>query len=280
MSDIYKQSYDRLGITIFFACVIHALVIFFFSFISLQMPKKIATNKIEVTIAKRPSRTTPKEFDYIAQADQNGGGEKEKKEKPTDDNTALSPDVGQEEAPLRSAPEESIEEIKKNEIISSQSEDQKKTQKPEQDSEQIEAQPPAELNFEKMDIAQIEALNNNKKKQYAKKNKNKTIDPSTKKKVEAGYYKKWIDNIENFANNNFKNEQFRDKLRGKVDIQTTLLPDGRILLIEVVKSSGNSLLDETIIRYIKNAAPYEPFPEELKELKTITIHRGFNFTDE
>lgn len=279
MSDIYKQSYDRLGITIFFACVIHALVIFFFSFISLQMPKKIATDKIEVTIAKRPSRTTPKEFDYIAQADQEGGGEKEKKEKPTDDNTALSPDVGQEEAPLRSAPEESIEEIKKNEIISSQSEDQKKTQKPEQDSEQIEAQPPAEINFKMMDIAQLEALNNNQKKQYAKKAKSKTIDPSTKKKVEARYIGMWSEKMQTFADNNFKINPYADKLRGSVIIETSILPNGNVFLIDVIKPSGNSMLDDTMIGYIKNAAPYEKFPDELKDFELIKIQRQFNFKD-
>ncbi len=279
MSDIYKQSYDRLGITIFFACVIHALVIFFFSFISLQMPKKTATDKIEVTIAKRPSRTTPKEFDYIAQADQNGGGEKEKKEKPTDDNTALSPDVGQEEAPLRSAPEESIEEIKKNEIISSQSEDQKKTQKPEQDSEQVEAQPPAEINFKMMDIAQLEALNNNQKKQYAKKAKSKTIDPSTKKKVEARYIGMWSEKMQTFADNNFKINPYADKLRGSVVIETSILPNGNVFLIQVIKPSGNSMLDDTMISYIKNAAPYEKFPEELKNFELIKIQRQFNFKD-
>ena len=281
MSDIYKQSYDRLGITIFFACIIHALVIFFFSFISLQMPKKTETDKIEVTIAKRPSRTSPKEFDYIAQEDQEGSGEGEEKEKPTDDNTALSPDVGQEEAPLRSAPEESVEQLKEDDLITSEANDLKKSQKPEEASEQVQEQAPAELNFEKMDIAQLEALNNNQKKQYAKKlkNKTKTINPATKKKVEAQYIGSWSQRMETFANNNLPNEKYAHKMRGTVQVATTILPNGNVLLIEVVKPSGNSIFDDTIVRYIKNAAPYDEFPDELIDFKLIRIERVFRFKD-
>ena len=281
MSDIYKQSYDRLGITIFFACIIHALVIFFFSFISLQMPKKTETDKIEVTIAKRPSQTVPKDFDYIAQENQEGGGEKEDGGKPTDDNTALSPDVGQEEAPLRSAPEEAVEQLKKDDLITSQSEDMKKAQNPEQESEQVDEQPPAELNFEKMDIAQLEAVNNNQKKQYAKKlkNKTKTINPATKKKVEAQYIGNWSQKMETFANNNLHNEKYAHMMHGSVQVATTILPNGNVLLIDIIESSGNSILNNTIVRYIKNAAPYDEFPEELKDFKLIRIERVFRFRD-
>ena len=41
--------------------------------------------------------------------------------------------------------------------------------------------------------------------------------------------------------------------------------DGTIHNIEVLSSSGHTVLDEAAIRIVRMAAPFEPFPPELRE---------------
>jgi protein TonB len=49
--------------------------------------------------------------------------------------------------------------------------------------------------------------------------------------------------------------------------------------VEVTKSSGQRILDAAAVRIVKLAAPYAPFPEDIrKETDILSIVRTWNFT--
>ena len=52
---------------------------------------------------------------------------------------------------------------------------------------------------------------------------------------------------------------------GRVKISFTLFPSGKISNPEIVKSSGESKLDNLAVLAIKNAVPLPPFPKEIRE---------------
>ncbi len=52
---------------------------------------------------------------------------------------------------------------------------------------------------------------------------------------------------------------------GMVQVSFTIFPKGNIAMPQIVKSSGESKLDNLAIRAVKNAVPLPPFPKEFKE---------------
>ena len=63
-------------------------------------------------------------------------------------------------------------------------------------------------------------------------------------------------------------EHWKDPLgggNGMVHVSFTIFPKGNIAMPKIVKSSGESKLDNLAIRAVKNAVPLPPFPKEFKE---------------
>jgi protein TonB len=71
------------------------------------------------------------------------------------------------------------------------------------------------------------------------------------------------------ARNNFQPARFTASM--------TLDPMGRIVVIMVEESSGNSVLDHAAMEALRGAAPYEPFPENLKDLDQMTFRLHFDY---
>ena len=80
------------------------------------------------------------------------------------------------------------------------------------------------------------------------------------------------------GNLNYPDEARRRKLYGNLILQVSLKADGTIEEIKVRKSSGHKLLDDAAIRIVRLAAPYAPFPEEIrKETDVLDIVRTWQF---
>ena len=58
----------------------------------------------------------------------------------------------------------------------------------------------------------------------------------------------------------------------------TVLPNGSVLKIDLLKTSGHVLLDQSAMRIVRMAAPYPPFPDELaREVDHLEIIRTWRF---
>ena len=57
-----------------------------------------------------------------------------------------------------------------------------------------------------------------------------------------------------------------------------LLPDGTIKEVRILKSSGTKLLDDSAVRIVRLAAPFAPFPDDLRrEVDVLQIIRTWKF---
>jgi periplasmic protein TonB len=66
------------------------------------------------------------------------------------------------------------------------------------------------------------------------------------------------------------------KLAAKVDLAIT--PDGSLEAVRIVQSSGNSEFDRAVVRIAYAAAPFLPFPEEIrKEIDILHIVRTWRY---
>lgn len=112
----------------------------------------------------------------------------------------------------------------------------------------------------------MQAKLSQQKQQYAKRPRIKTITSvATRASVDAEYLSVWQEKVELIGNLNYPPEARKQKLYGRLRLLVSLLPDGSVHNIDVLESSGQRVLDDAAIRIVRLAAPFAPFPPELKK---------------
>ena len=75
------ESADRLGFTLFIAIAAHAIVVLGVTFAPHERARELIST-LDIVLVQRESEEQPDEADYLAQANQDGGGESEEAERP------------------------------------------------------------------------------------------------------------------------------------------------------------------------------------------------------
>jgi TonB family protein len=65
-------------------------------------------------------------------------------------------------------------------------------------------------------------------------------------------------------------------LQGKLAIRFSIVRDGQLTRLELLRSSGHSLLDEQALKAVRGAAPYFPLPEKL-QIARLHINATFEY---
>ena len=106
----------------------------------------------------------------------------------------------------------------------------------------------------------------------------KFISSRTREHKYASYMEAWRSRVEEVGNTNYPEEATRRRLSGNLVLDVAIRSDGSIQGIDVVRSSGQKILDDAAIRIVMMAAPFDEFPEEiLKEADVIHITRTWQF---
>ena len=68
-------------------------------------------------------------------------------------------------------------------------------------------------------------------------------------------------------------------MSGKLLLDVALNPDGTVRNISILKSSRHPVIDEAAMRIVNLAAPFPPFPPEIrKEADVLHITRTWEFS--
>ncbi|MBV2090131.1 MAG: energy transducer TonB, partial [Candidatus Thiodiazotropha sp. (ex Ctena orbiculata)] len=134
------------------------------------------------------------------------------------------------------------------------------------------------LNSKNMEIARLTAELERKSEAYAKLPKRKAISASTKEYKYASYLDAWRRKVERIGNLNYPDQAKRDRLYGNLVLHVAVKADGSVDQIRVLHSSGHKILDDSAIRIVRLAAPFSPFPNEIrKETDILDITRTWQF---
>jgi protein TonB len=280
------SAFDRFGLTLFLAAAWHAVVILGVSFSvdpSSKLPPPERTLEIMV-VQNRTEQKKPDRADFLAQASQEGGGEEQdivrpKTETPLPSNKPAQRPVGEKRPASSPNPPQTPP---KRKVISTTQEakntvtTEKKKRPPKPKKKKLStAQILASTNKE---IARLTAELDRKTQAYAKRPRRKHISASTREYKYANYLDAWKRKVERFGNLNYPEEAKKRRLYGNLMLHVALKPDGTIHSVQVRKSSGHKLLDDAAIRIVKLAAPYAPFPKEIREETDILdITRTWQF---
>ena len=261
---------DRLALTLFIATALHALVILGVSFDAFnQDPADQHTPTLDITVVKTRNTPPPEEYDYLAESSQDGAGNTEEKIRP-------------QEQMIEQAPPLAVSETKPTPTrVLTQDSSSQKTQKstdavPEQKAQQASA---AELINRSMEMLTLNQQISQSLQAYSKAPQSKFISARTKEFKYASYMRDWVAKVERVGELNYPDAARRQNLSGKLIVQVALYPDGSVREITIRKPSGHKTLDDAAVRIVKLAAPFAPFPDDIRaETDILYITRTWVFT--
>ena len=129
-----------------------------------------------------------------------------------------------------------------------------------------------------LEIAQLTARIGEQTSAYANRARRKAISASTREYKYASYLEAWRRKVEAIGNLNYPQEAKRRKLYGNLILHVAVRSDGTLERVRVLRSSGVDLLDEAAIRIVELAAPFAPFPPEIRaEADVLDITRTWQF---
>ncbi|MBT5718242.1 MAG: energy transducer TonB [Gammaproteobacteria bacterium] len=276
-----ELSRERFGFTVFLSACVHAIIILGVGFTYLE--ELNSEPALEITMAQYRSEFAPDEADFFAQENQIGSGALDSAAAPsTPFKSDFNADMIQEVVPVPQA-QEIVNEIEVQDIavISSFQNEQKVQQQldelePEEDTLLSDQSTPDDLSLA---IASLQAQLDLQRQVYAKRPRKYTISSaSTKKSHDALYLDGWRRRIEAVGNINYPNEARIQRLYGNLRMLVALFPNGEVSEIQILQSSGHSVLDQAAVQIVNMAAPFDPFPEAMRaEADILEIIRTWRF---
>lgn len=276
---------DRLGLTLFLALIAHAVAILGISFtvdkLKRQSPGPLS---LEITLVHSASEKAPDDADYLAQSNQEGGGNVEDKVRATSPLPIPRPIaeqgdnvLNQEAASPRSQPKPRQQVMTTDRRSDFQAELNQPEPKPAD-----QALPNAEELLERSrEIARLSAEIAESQQSYSKMKKHKYISANTREYLYASYEESWRIKVERIGNLNYPDEAKRRGLYGTLLLDVAINADGSIHGIEVLRSSGQKAIDDGAIRIVRLAAPFSDFtPAMRKETDVLHIIRLWQFEDD
>ena len=97
----------------------------------------------------------------------------------------------------------------------------------------------------------------------------------------TAYEEAWQAKVEHIGNLNFP-EAARDQgLSGSLTVAVAIRPDGSLYSVQILKSSGNPIIDEGAIKIVRLSAPFAPLPQDLlSDIDILVITRSWRFDDQ
>lgn len=270
------QPRDRLGFTLFLAISLHTALILGVGVSSdLNLER---TPGIEVTLAVSNDPHAPKDADYIAATNQQGSGTLVSSSEPATRERTTFHDKDINEVERLDSPPPSAADEKSVSTLATTAPSEADVR---HDDQLLEQQPSTNLreqSYESLirDIASLEARLYEEEQNKARGPRTHLLtQASAKSAAEAAYLNTWREKVERIGNANFPDAGIFGDLR----LLVVLREDGTLADVRVISSSGHAELDAAAERIVRLAAPFQPFPVEMrKRYDQLEIIRTWKFS--
>lgn len=272
----------KLQTAFFISAAAHILLVLAIGF---AVPKIISSfktdNTLDVIIINESNNLENKDASIIAQADNIGGGDSEQ-EASTNIITKSNKEDDKEQFALKSKKLITVEDISEEFLTIKGEAEVKKPENTEPQKQQNQSQQEIDtleqIRLEKKRIAArfADSIND-----FQKRPKKEYFAPDTKRSASAAYQVELIEKINRVGNSNFPSEIRNKKISGTLIADLALNRNGTINAIKITNSSGNPLLDETAVRFIRLASPFKHLEDSMledKNTKIVHITRSYVFT--
>ncbi len=265
VTSITQAAADRFVSTLFITTLVHGVVILGVSFDFTPAPAGSPNPTLEVVIVQGPDSDAPEDADYIAQQNQIGEGNTQDNVRPNSQlsNNQETQNQGEAEGlDLESSetgqPNPLDQLVSRSASLQVASDVQDTAEMPEPEHRQARlmlgnADPAAASDSDQPLLA------------HSDNPREKIIAVNTKEANFAAYLDRWRQRVEDLGTVNFPDDARRQGLAGNPVLEVAINQDGSIREIVVRRSSRHKLLDQSALRILRLAAPFEAFPQEIRQ---------------
>ncbi|HEX3062345.1 MAG TPA: TonB family protein, partial [Usitatibacter sp.] len=250
----------------------HTIAIVGLGFNLPRMMREVAPhNMMDVVLVNSKSPAKPTRADALAQANLDGGGNTDKKMRastpfPMADPRQPSPELKASEERRKQLEAESREIMLQLQAKASVTPVQ----------QQQEAREIVERNLE---IERLEAQIRREHQAYQERPRKKFIGARTEEYRFATYIDRWRVKVERIGTMNYPQEARAKGIHASLQLTVGIKRDGEIESVEINRRSGHRFIDDAARRIVRMAAPFEPFPPEIRaDTDILYITRTYNFT--
>jgi len=273
-----RSETETLSLALVVAVILHVAVITQLHFDWINAPFESRAPDLDVILVDWTSEQAPEQADFLAQANQTGGGENPELERPSappPSETGGSP----EPRPQPSTQPQPRAERVAPEVLAMETETADLEQRRDTPAEDKSLPDTSQLLQQARELAQSAPDPLADARVVPKRPRRKFITANTREHLYASYMRNWVAKVERVGNMNYPEEARRRNLEGSLVLSVDVLADGSIERVQVLRSSGYELLDEAAVRIVRLAAPYADLPPEVrKETDILVITRTWEFS--
>ena len=280
---VLRPAHSRALLALGFAIslALHAALVFT-HFISPPEPTVQERNHgLDVVLVNARHRDAPEDAELLAQSNLDGGGtvvEEARPTAPAAPSPTLENEVAAEEqrAPAPEPPAPSSPALTQDTPSAAPP---RPAPQPEPAPPQAERAPSGlDLMNSISAVARLETQIERSLNEYAQRPRKQFIGSRAREYRFAQYLESWRQKVERVGNLNYP-EAARGRTSGNLLLSVVIRADGSVESVSVQRSSGEEMLDQAAIRIVELAAPFAPFPPDIRtDTDLIEITRTWTFT--
>ena len=267
----------RLWLAVGFSLLVHGVLLL----LNFQFPdaaNAIREKALDIILVNAKSARKPRDAQALAQANLDGGGN-------TDENrrvrTPLPPTHQQTAGDDIQQMQRRVQEL---EAAQQKMLTQAKSLRSVAASRPASEQPSPAPTVSGLDLlesaramARLEGEISKSTDEYSKRPRKKFIGVRTQEYRFAQYIEDWRQKIERIGTLNYP-EAARGKLYGSLVLTVSINADGSVTRIDINRTSGYKVLDDSARRIVQMASPYSPFPPDIRrDTDVLEITRTWYF---
>ena len=235
---------------------------------------------LEVALVNARTTAKPAKADVLAQANLDGGGNTDANRRAKTPLPVLPKPSPDQQIAVATQRVEELEE-KARELLTALRSTPVPQPRPDptEVNEKVELPTANELMQRTLASMRLEAQIAKDMDAYQKRPKRRFIGARAEEYRFARYVEDWRLKIERVGNNNYPEAARAQKLYGHLLLSVSIRSDGTLEKVEVLRTSGNRILDAAAVKIVEMSAPFAPFPPDVKrDTDVLAITRTWMFT--
>lgn len=239
-----------------------------------------ASHALQVVLTNARSARPPHKADALAQANLDGGGNTDRKLRATSPLPALGAEDPQPELKQKQQRVTALEQEATRLLTQLRAGAVAPTPTPHgEESPQAAPAQGSDLITQSLRLARLQAQIERDYQAYQERPKRRFVGARTEEYRFAQYVEDWRLKVERIGNLNYPEEAREKKIYGSLLLTVHIRSDGSVERIDLDRSSGSKILDDAAVRIVRLAAPFAPFPENIrKDTDILAITRTWTFT--
>ncbi|MDO8925670.1 MAG: TonB family protein [Sideroxyarcus sp.] len=273
-----RRHHQRIAFAALFSLTLHAFFMFGIRFVMPEWKNiPVISQPLEVVLVNSKSGNRPTNASAYAQNNLEGGGNTDEEHRARTPFPVLGD--GQRFSPEQAARRQRELEQESKRLLTRSKGDYFVADENDQQKQSSSKDNGRDLVQRSLEIARLEAQISKSLDMYDKLPRRKFIGARTQEYRFAQYVEDWRSKVERIGNMNYPEMARREKIYGKLTLTVNIRADGNVESIEINRPSGQRILDASAVRIVKLAAPYPPFPADIrKDTDVLSITRTWIFT--